>query len=273
MRRIIVIVAALAVAACGEPMGANSPAESPSTSSTVEPDGVISTGNLGVIVPPDKDGEYRQDTMVTCSGNGQFPLSALDAIAPLAEADPGGIAEAIESFLGNEEGQFWPQEGWHILHQTPDAALLVAKGDDGMAFMNVTNDGTGWKWAGSSFGGASCPLEFVYPESVNAVAWVLDPAGPSLTDESVEVAVILNEMPCVDGREIGDRLLPAEIVMTDTHVFMAFAAKRPPGDFFTCPGNPATPYVVELPAPLGDRTLMPGVELGIDLADYVDGAE
>lgn len=98
----------------------------------------------------------------------------------------------------------------------------------------------------------------------------MDPAGPSLTEESTELAVILNEWSCVDGREIAERLLPPEIVMTETEVFMAFAAEKPSGNMFTCPGNPDTPYVVELPTSIGDRILMPGVELGIDLTDYLE---
>lgn len=181
-----------------------------------------------------------------------------------------GVAEAIEPFLTSDEGQHWPQEGWQILYQTQEKVLLVVNDEGFLTFMYVSNDGSGWRWTGSARGGGNCPLEFIFPDSVNAVTWALDPSGPPLTNESTEIAVILNERSCVDGREIGDRLLHPEIVMTETRVFMAFAAVMPTGNLFTCPGNPDTHYVVELPTPIGDRVLMPGVELGIDLADYVD---
>jgi hypothetical protein len=58
--------------------------------------------------------------------------------------------------------------------------------------------------------------------------------------------------------------------MTDTQIFVAFAAERPGGDVFDCQGNPDTPFVVELPEPIGARELVEGMEIGIDLADYVD---
>lgn len=281
-RSVIVSLAALALTACGTPgtssestvvTSADTTSTSvPTTSTTAAPEtAVISVGDLGVITPPGADGEFPPDLLVTCRGAGYFPLAALERIEPLDEADYEGVAEAIEPFLSSGEGAFWPQEGWQVVHLTDEEGLLVAKQDGSLSFMNITNDGSGWQWAGSSAVGTDCPIEFTYPDSFNPVGWALDPSGPRLTEESTEIAVILNEVPCVDGREIGDRLLPPEIVMTETHVFMAFAAERPPGDFFNCPGNPDTPFVVELPASLGDRTLMTGVELGIDLADYVEG--
>ncbi len=277
IRTAFTLALALAVVACGEAIGTGSTPDASvvttttAATSTSTSSDVISVGDLGVIVPPNDAGEYPPDLIVSC-GTGDFPLSALDSIEPLEQADPNGLAEAVAPFLEGGEGQFWPQQGWQILHQTDEEALLVVNAEGALSFMNLTNDGSGWKWAGASGGGSECPLEFLYPESINAVTWRLDPAAPPLTSESTEIAVILNERPCVDGREIGDRLLPPEIVMTGTQVFMAFAAERPPGDAFTCPGNPDTPYVAELPAPLGDRSLMPGVQLGIDLADYVDEA-
>jgi len=277
MRRVALgVTLATILAACGAPPGdgtADSRIPNPTTTSTVPttvpPPETISEGELGVIVPPDDGGNYPPDLVVTC-GYGQFPISALADIRPLEEADPGGVAAAIEPFLSSEEGQYWPQEGWQVLHLTDREVLLVVKEEGSLTFMSASNDGTGWTWSGSGGGGEECPLEFMFPEDLNAVTWMLDPDGAPLTTDTTELEVILNERPCVDGREIGDRLLPPEIVMTETQVFMAFAAERPPGDAFTCPGNPDTPYVVELPEPLGDRDLVEGVQIGVDLADYVD---
>lgn len=277
MRRIAIgVMLATILAACGAPPGdgtAESSIPAPTTTSTVSttlpPPRVTSVGELGVIVPPDDDGEYPPDLVVTC-GYGQFPISALADIRPLEEADPGGVAAAIESFLSSEEGQFWPQEGWQVLHSTDREVLLVVKEEGSLAFMSASNDGTGWTWSGSGGGGQECPLEFVFPEDLNAVTWRLDPDGPPLTRDTTEIEVILNERPCVGGREIGDRLVGPQIVMTDTQVFVAFAAERPEGDAFECPSNPDMPYTVELTEPLGDRDLVEGLEIGIDLADYVD---
>jgi hypothetical protein len=197
-----------------------------------------------------------------------FPISALDEIVPVDLADP-GIGQALTTFLEGEEGSFWPQEGWVVLHQTESEALVVTLGDEGPVFVTTTFEDEEWVWSGAQ-GGRPCPLEFAVPEGINSVDWRLDPARPAPEPDSGTIAVILNERPCVSGQEIGDRLLGPQVVMTDTQVFIAFAAERPPGDTFDCPGNPETPFVVELPEPLGDRELIEGLQVGFDLEDYLN---
>lgn len=187
----------------------------------------------------------------------------------MAEADPGGVAAAIEPFLSNEEGQYWPQEGWHVLHETDSQTLLVARDGEHLSFMTVTRDDSGWTWSGASSSGDRCDLEFIVPEELNAVDWRLDPDGPQLSGETTSVPVILNERECTGGQEIGDRLLGPQVVMTRTQVMIAFAAERPEGEAFTCPSNPDTSYVVELPEPLGERELVEGLQTGLTLEDYV----
>lgn len=257
----------LVLTACGV-APSNQPTTTESRSTTSSPPGSSSVGELDVIVPPDANGEYPDDLLVSCD-QGAFPIGALDDIRPLEQADPGGVAEAIAPFLANEEGQNWPQDGWQVLHQTDDRVHLVARSEhDGLAHMYVTYDDSGWTWSGSSLAGDECRLKFVIPEEFNTVEWRLDPA--ELSETSTEVAVILNERECVGGIEIGDRLVGPQVVMTATQVFIAFAAERPPGDAFDCQGNPDTDFVVELPEPIGDRELFEGLEIGLTLEDYLD---
>lgn len=258
---------ALVVTSCGVAPSAQPETTSPETTSSPK---VISRGDLDVIVPPDAEGEYPDDLVVSCNG-ARFPIGALETIRPLSEAGIAGLSEAIAPFLASDEGEFWPQEGWQLLHSTDQSAQLVARATDGnLAFMYLSNDASGWSWSGSSMAGDECRLRFVVPDELNTVEWRIDPEGPELTEESTSIAVILNERECVGGIEIGDRLVGPQVVMTDTQVFVAFAAQRPPGDAFTCQGNPDTPHVVDLPEPLGDRLLVEGVEIGITLDDYVD---
>lgn len=269
----------LVVVACGADPGAEpspttvapttSTTEAPTTTATTPPSDGSSNPNIDIVVPPGEDGEYPSDLMVSC-GAGAFPIGALNEIRALAEADPGGVAEAIEPFLSSAEGDFWPQQGWQVLHQTDSEIQLVVKDSGGLAFMSATNDGTGWEWSGGSMSGDECRLEFVVPQELNAVEWRIDPDAAAPAGESAQIEVILNERECVSGQEIGDRLLDPQIVMTDQHVFIAFAAERPPGDAFDCQGNPDMPYTVELPESIGDRELMEGFEIGISLEDYVD---
>jgi len=247
----VVLSAAVLFAACG-----------------TAPEASSQPGELEVIVPPDDKGQYPPELIVSCPSGPSFPISALDDIPLLSEADPGGMAEAIAPFLESEEGEFWPQEDWRILHQTDTQALLLHYGEPTLSFMNLEREGDEWVWSGSQSGGP-CPLQFTTPEGLNTVEWRLDPSVPALGPEDDSVAVILNERECVSGQAIGDRLVGPQIVMTETQVFIAFAAERPPGDAFDCQGNPDTPFVVDLPESLGDRELVEGLSTGLDLEDYL----
>jgi hypothetical protein len=247
----VALLAAVLLAACG-----------------TGPEAGSQPGELEVIVPPDDNGEYPPELIVSCPGGPSFPISALDDNPLLSEADPDGVAEAIAPFLESGEGKFWPQEDWRVLHQTDNEVLLVHYDDPTLSFMNVEREGDEWVWSGSQSGGP-CPLQFTTPEGLNTVEWRLDPSVPALGAEDDSVAVILNERECVSGQAIGDRLVGPQIVMTETQVFIAFATERPPGEAFDCQGNPDTPFVVDLPESLGDRELVEGLSTGLDLEDYL----
>ena len=141
------------------------------------PVGVFSGGDLDIIVPPGEDGSLPADLWVGCRSGPEFQVSDLEQIVPLAEGDPGGVAEAIETFLSDGEGQFWPQEDWLILRETDNEILLVHDDAEGLSFMNVTRGDGQWEWSGAQSGG-QCPLYYLMPDGLNAVDWRLDPAAP-----------------------------------------------------------------------------------------------
>ena len=230
--------------------------------------GIIVTGDLEIIVPPDEDGNLPPDLVVGCWSGLYFPFSSLQVIEPLDRAQPGGIAEAIDPFLSDEEGSHWPQDNWYILGEPTDTALLVNRTNDRISSMSLRMEDGSWNWAGAHSGGP-CPLFYATPEGLNPVDWRFDPAVPAPEPTSTSLRVLATERSCVDGREIGDRLLGPQVVMTADEVRVAFAAKPPPGQDFTCPGNPEIPLTVELPEPLGDRIVVEGLAIGINLEDYL----
>lgn len=264
------LLAAFVLAGCGSGTYGGGGSTSTTAPATEAPStSVATTPPLDAIVPPDTDGNFPDDLLVSC-GAGSFPIGAIDTLRPLDEADPGGLTEAISPFLESEEGAFWPQNGWQVLHLTEDEALLVAHDETGgLAFMSAEHDGSGWSWAGANGGVEECHLQFVVPEGLNTVDWRLDPDGPPVAADTEELAVILTERECVGGIEIGNRLVEPQIVMTETQVFMAFASHPPEGDAFDCQSNPDTRYVVSLPEPIGERELVEGLDTGIVLDDYV----
>ncbi len=242
--------------------------EAPSTSTSVVGEGVA-TGELDVIVVPDENGEYPPDLIVACPGGPSFPIGALDDIAVISADDPDGMLAAIAPFLDSEEGAFWPQEGWQLLHESPQEAFLVTPFEGSLAFMFIEREGDDWVWSGSSIDGNPCDLQYALPERLNTVEWRLDPSAPAPGPDATDLHVLLTERECVSGQEIGDRLVGPQVIITETDVRIVFAAEPPPGDAFDCQGNPETPFTVELPEPLGNREIVEGMAIGISLEDHL----
>ena len=189
--------------------------ETPTPSTSVRRD-VVSTGELHVIVTPDENGEYPPDLIVTCPHGPRFPLGALDRIAPISDDDPDGMLAAIAVFLDSEEGAFWPQEGWQLLHQGAQEAILVSRFEPGLAFVFLDKDQNAWVWGGSSIPAVPCDLQYTVPAGLHHVEWRLDPSVPDPGPHDTELRVVLTESACVSGQKIGDRLLGPQTVITAT---------------------------------------------------------
>ena len=272
----LLVLGGLLAAACGSGVGTpttdhalqtgDTQSSNASTTVSIDPD-----EGLRVIVRPGPDGRMPSDVEIGCQNGPTFPASALDEIHPLSEVGRPDIEEAISGFLGSEEGVYWPQEDWQILHQRDDRILLMHSGEPepSFSFMSVEQHDGEWKWSGAS-GGSPCPLHSSLPERLNSVSWRVDPAAGPVTAESTTLTLLVTERDCASGQAMGDRLLGPEIVITDTAVLIAFAAERRPGLSQTCPSNPEEAVVVTLPEPLGDRMLTDGLAVAGNLEDYLD---
>ena len=226
-----------------------------------------------VVVLPGTEGALPADVWLRCPSGPSFPASALDFLKHQLDypeldsllTDPPGIREAMDHFLSDSEGQYWPQDGWQMLHRTETEAIVVARDGDGLAFMELDLDGTIWRWTSATSSG-ECPLQLQVPEGLGVVTWRLDPAGAPLVPEATSIDVLATERECAGGQEMGDRLVGPEVLMTEDEVLIVFAAEPIYGE---CPGNPEQPVTVELPEPLGDRVVRDGADTGLDLGDFL----
>jgi hypothetical protein len=210
------------------------------------------------------------DAILGCPSGPFFPASALDEIRPLEGSGLSEIEAAMRDFLDDEEGQFWPQDGWEILHETGDRVqLLHVSGLDGFAFINVERETGDWRWAGASAHG-DCPLRTSLPPGLNIVEWRIDPSADPLTPQSTTVAVLVTERECASGQAMNERLVGPEVVTTNQAVFIAFAAEPPPGHAQSCQGNPEQAVIVDLPEALGDRDLLDGLAVAGNLEDFLE---
>lgn len=212
------------------------------------------------------------DPIVSCPAGATFPLSAIDAIAPISEA-PSGVENAMRTFLDDEEGAFWPQDGWQILHQTADRVLVVHVGDRstaaaaGLSFMTLEAVDDTWVWAGAS-ARADCPLQFQLDPGLGVVEWVLDPDQPNPGPKDTAVSLLATERACASGQPMDDRLSEPVVLADESQVSVTFSVVPLDGGQ-DCPGNPPTAIMVELGEALGERRLVDGRSVGVALEEIL----
>jgi len=72
---------------------------------------------------------------------------------------------------------------------------------------------------------------------------------------SPELRLLVTEQSCNSGTDAAGRIEIVSVEETDDRVSLVLGV-RPRGGNQTCPSNPATPFTVELSAPLGDRVVV-----------------
>ena len=110
---------------------------------------------------------------------------------------------------------------------------------------------------------AACSYASPTPLAVAGPAsWWLDPAFAAPDADAVEIRVLVEERECASGRSAEGRIARPVIETRPDEVHITISVFRAPGDAQTCQSNPATPFVVVLPEPLGDRELVGDVPGG-----------
>jgi hypothetical protein len=213
---------------------------------------------LDVIELPGADGTYPPDTAVECAGI-RFTLGAIQPLRPLADFPE--LQDTIDEASGSDEFTFVPDQlEWWLLELTDEWATVISP--NGSSFTLVPLELTRPGWAVSGLSGANdCDVRRVLPPGLNSVEWELDPDLPAPTPDSTALHVLVTELGCAGGREMGDQLLGPQVVETDDAVRVAFAVIPPEGSMQTCPGNPPAAVTVELGAPLGNREIRDGLAI------------
>jgi len=269
MRRNVLIAfisLVLLAAACGDDVDTSTSATPTTTATTT------TTTITGIDPPTAITTADDADPIVGCPSGPLFPLSAVDDVPPISQA-PAGVEDAMRTFLDNEEGVFWPQDGWRILHETIDQVLAVHVGDRstaaeaGLSFMTLEAEGDGWRWAGAS-SPASCPLQFQLDEGLGVVEWETDPDFPDPGPADTIVHVLANERACASGQPMGDRLNDPIVLSDASQVTITFSVVPLSGGQ-DCPSNPSTAVAVDLGEPLGQRRLSEGRDVGVELEDLL----
>jgi len=220
--------------------------------------GVVVLAGCGVAQPSD-DQHEQPFTSVVCGGPPAFDPGVLDqeGRAELAD-DPAATAlRAALAPTGGDIDEALPDTGWIEVTRDESMVKFLAPGGDGpgLAIVRVVlRDGP---WTLESSG--RCELLPEIPAGLDLAMFRVAP-GQELTPETTEVDVLVQELACNSGQDARGRVRVDRIIPGDSGVIVVMATE-PRGGAQDCPDNPETPFLLELPEPLGDRALLDGYSI------------
>jgi hypothetical protein len=210
--------------------------------------------------PSAADGPLRilprpgRDRLLSCGGP-SFPQSALERPVSVTETDHPAARQFL-TFIGGSEAA----DGWIVLDDGGDRVLFGRYRGSGLE-VDTTAEATasagGWEVAGWVFG---CELRVGLPRGLGSVQIFTDPARPPRPGDRT-LRVLVSELACAGGREMGSRLRGPEVAESSGLVTLAFAVVALPEGDGSCPDNPLTPVSIELDEPLGARSIVDGMFL------------
>jgi hypothetical protein len=193
---------------------------------------------------------------LTCGGGPSFPAAVLDGPVG-AEDGPGPAAEALRRHLATDhiEMDWLPDAGWIEVSRTDSLVLYLARDlAAGGTWLHVSVGREGEEWEVDGWGG--CSLQPDLGPGLGIASFRVAPAE-DLDATATEIPVRVTERACNSGEDARGRIVVAAIDEGDDSVTVTFAIRLRLGAQ-TCPSNPETPFVLELPEPLGDRSLLDG---------------
>jgi hypothetical protein len=214
----------------------------------------VAMTSCGLLIPPSAVDPAAVEQL-SCGGLG-FPADVL-AGEGSAEMNRDVAAQALRRHLetGGLEVEFLPDTGWIEARRSDDSVLYLApdsSGDGGWASVSVERDGDEWSVQG--WGG--CDLQPDVGPWLGIASFRVAP-HEELDPAATQLDVLVTERACASGSDALGRTVAPAVVSDDTSVTVIFAV-RPRGGGNTCPSNPETPFVLELPEPLGERELLDG---------------
>lgn len=167
-----------------------------------------------------------------------------------AEQGSSPKATALRQLLELHDAQWMPRTGWVEVAANENKATFISKGEAGDFYNAIITRDSG-PWSASGWGGCTPRAEIV---GGSIVEWSLDPTAPDPTPDDTIVAALINEIACHSFKEPTDRMREPNVMYEADRVLVVLTAD-PLRGFQTCPGTAPVPFELELPGPLGDRTL------------------
>jgi hypothetical protein len=211
------------------------------------------------VAQPSDDQPEQPFTRVLCGGPPAFHPGVLDQEGGAEGADDPAAA-ALRAALaptGGDIDEDLPNTGWIEVTRTESMVKYLARGGNGPGLAIVIvklRDGQGRLDASGR-----CELLPEIRPGLELAMFRVAP-GQQLTPEMTEVEVLVTELGCNSGQDARGRVRVERIVPGDSSVIVVMAT-APRDGAQECPDNPETPFLLELPEPLGDRALLDGYSI------------
>jgi hypothetical protein len=229
------VIAALMLSACGGSGSAPSPANEPSGPD--EPEPAVSR--------------------VSCGNGPTFDVAVLDRPGAAEQgADPAAAALRAHVAGGGVETDWLPDAGWIEAARSGTAVLYLARGQDDSLYQ-VSVELVEGQWRVGGWGG--CQVQPDLPTGVGRARFRIAP-GAAVEPDATEIEILVTEMACNSGQAARGRILPPHLILGAENV-LVIVTVRARGGGQDCQSNPETPFLLELPEPLGHRLLLDGSEV------------
>ena len=192
-------------------------------------------------------------TRVTCDLSPRFPVELLEGSGN-AEAGDEAFAVALRELFETPSGSELPTTDWRVVAEEPAAVYLLAPWPSEYAFAFATIRLVGNEWKAITWGGCRPQADV---GELSLAEFFLAP-GQSLEADQSDFDVIVVELACTGFHTAEGRVTEPAITVSEDAITVVFAVVPLEGDDLECPGHPGTPYVLQLPEPLGDRVLLDG---------------
>lgn len=190
-------------------------------------------------------------------GKVAFPAAVLAGPDGAETADTPAAA-ALRRYIRSDDlaTEDLPRSGYRVLRADTDRVVFATNGEVGPIVAIEARD-AGGSWSATGLG--ICSPTIIVPDGLSAATWRLPVGAPRPAAAATSFVAMVHETGCVSGRSPEGRILPPLILREPGRVFVVFAIRQPPSTGMeTCPGNPTSPYTVELGEPLGARELLDG---------------
>jgi hypothetical protein len=196
------------------------------------------------------------EVLISCGSGDAYPGLGIAAPVGAAQLDT-AESQALRDILRRYPDDLGDTTGWRIAGRTETEVLFLGihEGVEPPQWASVVVTLTDKGWQPRRWGG--CDPRIVISPDIGPADWWLDPAAAPPGPETTELHVLVMELACASGASADGRIAEPVIATSSTTVTVTIGVRAREGDQ-TCPSNPATPFVVLLPEPLGERQLLDG---------------